>query len=439
MAASRRYQRPSKGMGLLPFPGFGWRGHIFTYLQKMPGKRIHGIWIAPSRILEACGQIGGVDGFHLFGGDGSKEGQNRDRRGYCENQGTWEIGRHDSVSPFKQRQRGCMESTIYRHLLDIVTTQKVSDFHLHANAPLAYRSDGEIIRREDIVITQEELVDFFRAELDEEGYALFERQGDVDFAVQYQHQRFRASGYRMMNGYALVLRVIVSEVPHIDMLGLPSAVHDVLAERDGLVLVTGATGSGKSTSLAAMIDKINRERNENIITVEDPIEFIHTSRQSLITQREVGRDTESFARALKGALRQDPDIILMGELRDYETVSMAMTAAETGHLVFGTLHTNGAPETINRIIDVFPAAEQPQARSQLSQSLRLVLTQRLLPRKGGGRIGAFEVMVNVKAVANLIREAKIVQIETIMQTGAQHGMITMDKYLDLLKQKNLIN
>jgi twitching motility protein PilT len=219
---------------------------------------------------------------------------------------------------------------------------------------------------------------------------------------------------------------------------LPPAVHDVLTEKAGLVLVTGQTGSGKSTSLAAMVDKINRERGENIITIEDPIEFVHKNKNSIITQREVGRDTNSFATALKGALRQDPDIILLGELRDYETVSMALTAAETGHLVFGTLHTSGAPETINRIIDVFPAEEQAQARSQLSQSLRLVMTQQLLKRQGGGRIGAFEVMVCVPAVANLIRESKIVQIQTVMQTGKQFGMVTMDKYIELLHEKNLV-
>ena len=331
-----------------------------------------------------------------------------------------------------------MENPIYEYLMDIVRNEKVSDFHLHANKPLAYRGDGEIKQKDNIIVSNEELEDFFRGELGAEEFDHFADYGDVDFAVQYESQRFRASGYKMMHGYALVLRVIVTEVPHIDMLGLPPAVHNVLTQRDGLVLVTGATGSGKSTSLAAMIDKINRERNENIITVEDPIEFIHDSKKSLITQREVGRDTQSFGRALKGALRQDPDIILMGELRDYETVSMAMTAAETGHLVFGTLHTNGAPETINRIVDVFPASEQSQARSQLSQSLRLVLTQQLLRRKGGGRIGAFEVMVNIPAVANLIRESKIVQIETIMQTGAAHGMVTMTKYLEMLEQKNLI-
>ena len=331
-----------------------------------------------------------------------------------------------------------MQNPIYEYLMDIVRNEKVSDFHLHADKPLAYRGDGEIKQKDNIIISNNELEDFFRGELGEEDFNHFAAHGDVDFAVQYESQRFRASGYKQMHGYALVLRVIVTEVPHIDMLGLPPAVHNVLTQRDGLVLVTGATGSGKSTSLAAMIDKINRERSENIITVEDPIEFIHQSKKSLITQREVGRDTQSFGRALKGALRQDPDIILMGELRDYETVSMAMTAAETGHLVFGTLHTNGAPETINRIVDVFPATEQPQARSQLSQSLRLVLTQQLLRRKGGGRIGAFEVMVNIPAVANLIRESKIVQIETIMQTGASHGMVTMTKYLEMLEQKNLV-
>ena len=168
------------------------------------------------------------------------------------------------------------------------------------------------------------------------------------------------------------------------------------------------------------------------------MEFVHHSKKSIITQREVGRDTVSFGTAIKGALRQDPDIILMGELRDYETVSMAMTAAETGHLVFGTLHTNGAPETINRIIDVFPAEEQAQARSQLSQSLRLVVTQQLLKRKGGGRIGAYEVMVCIPAIANLIREQKIVQIQTIMQTGQQYGMVTMDKYIEMLEAKGLL-
>ena len=330
-----------------------------------------------------------------------------------------------------------MENPIYKMLIETVQTRRVSDFHIHANKPVSIRESGEIVQL-DLVTPQDMIADLLRTELGDEAFEAFDKSGDVDFAIQFEGQRFRANGYKMLQGYAMVLRVIVAEVPHIDMLGLPKAVHEVLTEKSGLVLVTGQTGSGKSTSLAAMIDKINRERNENIITVEDPVEFVHNSQKSIITQREVGPHTKSFGSALKGALRQDPDIILMGELRDYETVSMAMTAAETGHLVFGTLHTNGAPETINRIIDVYPAEEQPQARSQLSQSLQLVMTQQLLKRKGGGRIGAFEVMVNIPAVANLIREAKIVQIQTIMQTGSQYGMITMEKYLEMLQERDLI-
>ena len=333
-----------------------------------------------------------------------------------------------------------MESSrnpIYGVLINTVNTRKVSDFHMHANQKIQVREAGEISPL-DFVATNDMLEDLLRGELGEEAFAKFEKTGDVDFAIQYEGQRFRANGYKMLQGYAMVLRVIITDVPHIDMLGLPSAVHDVLTKKSGLVLVTGQTGSGKSTSLTAMIDKINRERNENIITVEDPVEFVHHSKKSIITQREVGRDTVSFGTAIKGALRQDPDIILMGELRDYETVSMAMTAAETGHLVFGTLHTNGAPETINRIIDVFPAEEQAQARSQLSQSLRLVVTQQLLKRKGGGRIGAYEVMVCIPAIANLIREQKIVQIQTIMQTGQQYGMVTMDKYIEMLEAKDML-
>ena len=329
------------------------------------------------------------------------------------------------------------ENPIYDVLIDTLKTRKVSDFHMHGGRPIHVRDSGEITPL-NFVATNALLEDLLRRELGDEGFEAFDDSGDVDFAIQFRGQRFRANGYKMLQGYAMVLRVIVTEVPHIDALGLPPAVHQVLTKKSGLVLVTGQTGSGKSTSLAAMVDKINRERNENIITVEDPVEFVHESKKSIITQREVGRDTKSFASALKGALRQDPDIILMGELRDYETVSMALTAAETGHLVFGTLHTNGAPETINRIIDVFPAEEQAQARSQLSQSLRLVMTQQLLKRRGGGRVGAFEVMVCIPSVANLIREAKIVQIQTVMQTGQQHGMVTMDKYIELLQQNNLI-
>ncbi len=291
---------------------------------------------------------------------------------------------------------------------------------------------------QDCPITHDMLDGVFRYELGQELYDIFDEKKDVDFAITVNGARFRANGYHTLNGWGLICRTIVTEVPNIDQLGLPPAVHSVLNEKKGLVLVTGPTGSGKSTSLASMINKINRERAEHIITIEDPVEFVHSEIKSIISQREVGRDTVSFASALKGALREDPDILLLGEMRDYETISLALTAAETGHLVFGTLHTSGAAETINRIIDAFPAEEQPQARSMVASSLQLVMTQQLLKRKSGGRIGAFEVMVCVPAIKNLIREDKIPQIATVMQTGAQFGMITMEKYVDELEKQGLV-
>jgi twitching motility protein PilT len=327
---------------------------------------------------------------------------------------------------------------LYSYIYDTLQAERVSDFHLHAGKPLTCRVHGELKTYEDKMITEDDLQDLISSEVPEDWYQKFREHKDLDFAFVIKDTRFRASALGTITGTGLVLRVIVSEVPNIDMLGLPPAVHQALELRDGLVLVTGATGSGKSTSLAAMIDKINRTRAENIITVEDPIEFTHQNQKSLIVQREVGKDTDTFASALKGALRQDPDVILMGELRDYETISMALTAAETGHLVFGTLHTNGAPETINRLVDAFPPEEQSKAQAQLSLSLRLVMTQQLLKKKGGGRIGAFEVMVNTPAVANLIREKKISQIANMMQTGAKEGMMLMEKYKEILLSKGLI-
>ncbi|OUV93039.1 MAG: twitching motility protein PilT [Rhizobiales bacterium TMED143] len=327
---------------------------------------------------------------------------------------------------------------MYGYLETLPKEYRVSDFHMRSGSPLAMRVNGEIEVLQDLPITHDLLDALFREELSDEDYDKFCETRDIDFAMTVAGQRFRANGYHTMRGWALILRTIVTDVPNIDQLGLPQAVHNVLKEKKGLVLVTGQTGSGKSTSLASMINKINRERAEHIITIEDPIEFVHTEIRSIISQREVGRDTMSFGSALKSALREDPDIILVGEMRDYETVSLALTAAETEHLVFGTLHTSGAAETINRIIDVFPAEEQSQARSQLSSSLQLVMTQQLLKRKTGGRIGAFEVMVCVPAVRNLIREDKIPQIGTVMQTGAQFGIITMDKYVDELEKQNLI-
>jgi len=327
---------------------------------------------------------------------------------------------------------------LYTFLTQLLSQFKISDFHLHANRPLTARIHGELKNFDEMFVEESYLDTLLKDELPADWYERFNEKGDIDFAFMIGEQRFRASGLRTMKGLAIVLRVIVAEIPNIEQLGLPPATHNVLNLTEGLVLVTGATGSGKSTSLAAMIDKINRTRSEVIITVEDPIEYVHSPIKSVISQREVGKDTETFASALKGALRQDPDVILMGELRDYETVSMALTAAETGHLVFGTLHTNGAPETINRLVDVFPSEEQNKTRSQISMSLRMVMTQQLLKRKGGGRIGAFEVLVNTPAVANLIRENKIAQISNSMVTGQKDGMILLDKYIEALKSKGLI-
>jgi len=331
-----------------------------------------------------------------------------------------------------------IDNPVYRYLDELPKEYRISDFHMRSGSPLAIRVNGEIQIMQDCPITHDMLDGVFRYELGQELYDIFDEKKDVDFAITVNGARFRANGYHTLNGWGLICRTIVTEVPNIDQLGLPPAVHSVLNEKKGLVLVTGPTGSGKSTSLASMINKINRERAEHIITIEDPVEFVHSEIKSIISQREVGRDTVSFASALKGALREDPDILLLGEMRDYETISLALTAAETGHLVFGTLHTSGAAETINRIIDAFPAEEQPQARSMVASSLQLVMTQQLLKRKSGGRIGAFEVMVCVPAIKNLIREDKIPQIATVMQTGAQFGMITMEKYVDELEKQGLV-
>lgn len=314
----------------------------------------------------------------------------------------------------------------------------LSDLHIRATRPFAIRSEGKILTFEDDMVTNQEVMEYVEATATEEQYQHFLDHGDLDYAVQVEEFRYRVNVLQTVRGAAMVLRLIVSEIPHIDKLGLPPAVHKVLSKKAGLVLVTGQTGSGKSTSLAAMIDKINRERNEHIITIEDPVEFVHQDKMSILSQREVGAHTNSFAAAIKGALREDPDIILMGEMRDLETISEALTAAETGHLVFGTLHSSSAPSTITRLVDAFPPEQQEMARGMIAGSIQLVLSQQLLRRKGGGRVGCFEVMVATPAIRNLIREDKIPQIPTIMQTGAQYGMFTMEKYYEQLVKDGLV-
>ena len=314
----------------------------------------------------------------------------------------------------------------------------LSDLHIRSNQPLAIREGGEIKVFNEDVITREQIEDFWKTTLDKTQFDYLINNGDLDFAVVVEGQRFRANGYYSSYGPSMVLRKIITEIPNIEKLGLPPAAHEAITHKTGLVLVTGQTGSGKSTSLAAMIDQINTHRAENIITVEDPIEFVHPDKKSIISQREVGKDTGSFAKALKSALRQDPDIILVGEMRDLETISLALTAAETGHLVFGTLHASNAASTITRILDVFPPAQKTQAQTMLAGSIRLVMSQQLLKKKGGGRIGCHEVMTGTAAIRNLIREGKVEQIQSTLQTSAKEGMFTMEKCYEGLKIKKLV-
>ena len=318
--------------------------------------------------------------------------------------------------------------------------KKISDFHIRSGSPLAYRQTGEIIMIKEVMVKAQDLKDLLSMNCNEVELERFETTHELDSAVMLSGLRFRANFYKTINGPAAVLRRVESKIPDMDAFDLPQALYDIVDMHKGLVLVTGPTGSGKSTTLAAIVNEINKTRNANILTVEDPVEFIHQDNKSIVSHREVGKQTQSFANALKAALREDPDVILVGEMRDLETVSLALTAAETGHLVFGTLHTSGAPATINRIIDVFPPEQQEQIRAQISTSLKMVVTQRLLKTKDGqGRVGAFEIMKCTSPVQNLIREAKIHQIPSIMQTAVRDGMITMEKSLEELVKSGKID
>jgi twitching motility protein PilT len=308
-----------------------------------------------------------------------------------------------------------------------------SDIHLKENKPIMLRIDGDMMIPDEGVVSSAELREFANDTLNEGQKSRLEEVRDVDLAIEIGPCRFRANFFYTADGLSAVLRKIETEIPSMAQLNLPHVMQSMAEKPNGLVLVTGPTGSGKSTSLAAIIDTINDTKQGHILTIEDPIEYIHHAKNCSISQREMGRDAESFASALRASLREDPDVILVGEMRDLETIQLALTAAETGHLVFGTLHTSGAPNTINRIIDVFPAGQQSQVRAQLSQSLQMVVTQKLFKKSDGeGRVAAFEVMVCNHAVRNLIREGKIFQIESIMQTARGEGMVTMDKAIEEL-------
>ena len=309
--------------------------------------------------------------------------------------------------------------------------KKISDFHIRTGWPLAYRQTGEIHKVPEVMVKSQDLHDLISTNCNEVESKRFNDTHELDSSVTLSGLRFRANFYKTIHGPAAVLRRVESVIPEMGQFDLPQVLYDIVDMHKGLVLVTGPTGSGKSTTLAAIINEINKSRTANIITVEDPVEFIHKDLKSIVSHREVGKQTETFASALKAALREDPDVILVGEMRDLETVSLALTAAETGHLVFGTLHTSGAPNTINRIIDVFPPEQQAQIRAQISTSLKMVVTQRLLKTKDGqGRCAAFEVMKCTAPIQNLIRESKIHQIPSIMQTAVRDGMITMSKSLE---------
>lgn len=317
-----------------------------------------------------------------------------------------------------------------------------SDLHMSpGNAPLIRKSGNLEAIPWDKKLTEEINKALLYEIMDDNQRAYFEKHKDLDFAysVEELHTRFRANIFYERKGIAAVFRAIPSEILSAEQLGLPPILTEYFCKlHKGLVLVTGATGSGKSTTLAAMLDFINNTRPEHILTVEDPIEFVHQSKMCLVNQREVGKNTLSFANALKGALREDPDVILVGEMRDLETIELAITAAETGHLVFGTLHASSAPKTIDRLIDAFPTEAQEQIRAMLGDSLKGVIAQQLLKKKGGGRVAAQEILVGTPAVANLLRENKTFQIPSILQTSRKDGMITMDKCIQELLEKNLI-
>ena len=315
-------------------------------------------------------------------------------------------------------------------LLRIVVDKKASDLHLSVGSPPLIRVDGDLQRLKWRTLTEEEYESLVAPIAPEKPFRDWKETGDADFGYSMgKIARFRVNLFRQEHGSGAVMRMIPPKVLTIEELGLPPLVANLARVARGLVLVTGPTGSGKSTTLAALLDWINRTRASHIVTIEDPVEFIHTPQKSLISHRELGFDTPTFAGALKAALREDPDVVLVGELRDLETMSMALQAAETGLLVFGTLHTNSASKAVDRLIDSFPAEEQEQVRTVLAEVLKSVVAQVLLKRKGGGRVPAFEVLRGSSALSNSIREGKTNMISTLIQTGRSSGMIGMDQYL----------
>lgn len=324
-------------------------------------------------------------------------------------------------------------------LLQFSYQQDASDLHISAGEPPMIRVHGDVKKIKVPPLTAEQTHAMIYDIMGDSQRKVFEEYSDIDFSMQLgEIARFRVNVFRQNRGMGAVFRKIPTRILSLEELNMPPILADISRKEKGLVLVTGPTGSGKSTTLAGMIDLINEELEGHILTVEDPIEFVHKSKKCLISQREVGPHTKSFGNALKAALREDPDIILVGEMRDLETIQLALTAAETGHLVFGTLHTSSAPKTVDRVIDVFPPNQQAQIRAMFAESVQAIVTQTLCKKVGGGRVAGLEILIGTTAVRNLIREGKIHQIPSVMQTSQGAGMQTMEMHLRELVDQNLI-
>lgn len=329
----------------------------------------------------------------------------------------------------------------FEDLLRKTVELNASDLHITVGIPPTMRINGNLVPFGSDKLNPKDTENYVRVLLNEEQYKKYIEIGEIDFSYALQGiSRFRVNIFRQRGSDAMALRMIPLQVPNLEKLGMPSVITELAQKRRGLILVTGPTGSGKSTTLAAMINEINNNRNCHIITLEDPIEYLHKHKKSVINQREIGYDTQSYANALRGTLREDPDVILVGEMRDLETISIAITAAETGHLVLSTLHTIGASKTVDRIVDVFPPYQQQQIKVQLAAVLEGVVSQQLVKRADGqGRVSALEIMTATPAIRNLIREGKTHQIDSAVQTGGKHGMKTMDMSLVDLYKKGLIS